>query len=327
MKNRQSAALLGLWLSVVATCAIAEVPRVVADIAPVQGLVARVMQGVGAPEVILPPGASPHTYALRPSNALALQKAQAIFYVSAKLEPWLVEAVAPIAGQARLVELLEQPGSVRLDFRDGAVFAGVSDEHEDHGGHDEHDAAPAGGHDDAHDHAHDGLDPHAWLDPENGRVWLGVIADTLAALDPENAARYRANAAAGQAELAALEGEIAAELTPLSARRFIVYHDAYHYFEARFGLRATAAIAGSDAAAPGPRRIARIRDAIGREGVVCVFSEPQFNTGLIDSVLAGRPARVALLDPLGTDITPGAGFYPALIGAVGDAIARCLADE
>ncbi|WP_322865012.1 zinc ABC transporter substrate-binding protein [Aquicoccus sp. G2-2] len=331
MKNLRSVTVVGLWLSMVATWAGAEVPRVVTDIAPVQGLVARVMQGVGAPSVLLPPGASPHTYALRPSNAVTLQNAQAIFYVSGKLEPWLVDAVAPIAGQARLVELLEQPGSVRLAFRDGAVFAGGPEDHEGQVDHDEHGDEAADDHDEPHDdphgHAHEGLDPHAWLDPENGRVWLGVIADTLAALDPENAAQYRANAAAGQAELAALEREIAAELAPLTARHFVVYHDAYHYFEVRFGLRATAAIAGSDAAAPGPRRIARIRDVIGTDGVACVFSEPQFNRGLIDSVLGGGPARVALLDPLGTEIAPGAGFYPALIGSVADRIVQCLAEK
>jgi zinc transport system substrate-binding protein len=295
--------------------ALADVPSVVTDIPPVHGLVSMVMGDLGSPALLVEPGASPHGYALRPSQAAALQDADAVFWVGHELAPWLEGPLERLSDEAMVVELLETEGTLALDFRQNAVFA-----RDDHAADDDHDAHE-GDHD---DHAHEGTDPHAWLDPENALAWLEVIAGTLAVLDPENADVYRQNAMAAHAEIAAASASISARLTPLSDRPFIVFHDAFQYFESRFDLAGAGAISMSDATAPSAARVAEIRAEVTEHGVVCVFSEPQFNPGLVDTVANGADLRHGVIDPLGTAIPLGAGFYPALIDSVAEAMESCL---
>ena len=351
--------------------ALADVPRVAVDIAPVHALVAKVMAGVGAPDLVVPPGASPHGYALRPSEAAVLQGADLVIWVGPGLTPWLADPLDTLAPDAARLSLLEADGVRLLDFRQGVRFAahdhgshdadGEKDAHDDHGheehshddhGHDEH-AHEEHGHDDhgheehAHDdhgheeHAHDdhghgdhghddhdhsGTDPHAWLDPVNAGVWLGVIADELSRLDPENAARYAANASQAQAGLTALEAEIAARMGQLDGQ-FIVFHDAYHYFEARFGVEAAGAISLSDAAPPGPARVAEIRDLVADQAITCVFAEPQFNRGLVDAVFDGTGVNIGVIDPLGATLTPGTDLYAALMQGMAASFESCLSAD
>ncbi len=303
----------------------AEVPQVVTDIAPVQSLVAQVMQGVGEPALILPPRASPHGYAMRPSEARALAGADLVVWVGPALTRWLAEPIATLAPGAVTLTLLETPDLHLLRFREGDGFSDRPHAHDADIGHDD-DAE----HDDAEHDKDPGqettrdIDPHLWLDPRNGALWLGQIAQALTALDPENAETYAANAAAGQAALVTLEQRIAAQLTPLRDRPFIVYHDAFHYFEARFGIEARAAVSDSEAATPGAARIARLRDEVRDTGAVCAFAEPQFNTGLLDTVTEGREVRSAILDPLGSTLTPGPALYPTLLAQMADVMAQCL---
>ena len=133
------------------------------------------------------------------------------------------------------------------------------DHHHDHGDHGDHDEDHSNDDPDGHDGDHHDHDPHAWLDPQNARIWLGDIANALTAQDPDNAETYRAKAANAALALDTLTADLTAQLAPLNAARFIVFHDAYHYFEARFGLSATAALSLGDAADPGPARIADLR--------------------------------------------------------------------
>jgi zinc transport system substrate-binding protein len=294
------------------SAALAEIPSVATDITPVHGLVSMVMGDLGTPALLVEPGASPHGYALRPSQAAALQNADAVFWIGHDLTPWLDDPLDSLARQAVVVELLDTEGTVVHQFREDAVFA-----------HDEHDE-----HEDGHEgHAHDGADPHAWLDPENAVVWLAAIAETLSGLDPDNADTYRTNAAAAQAEITALNTEIATRLAPVSTRSFVVFHDAFQYFEQRFDLSSAGAISMSDASSPSAARIAEIRDAVAEQDVVCVFSEPQFNPGLVATVAAGTELTTAIIDPLGSDLPLGADFYPALIHSIAASVEGCLSAE
>ncbi len=309
MFNRMKQCFLAATLlsAVGGHAALAEVPNVAADIAPVQSLVARVMDGLGTPTVIVRPGASPHGYAMRPSEAGALQEADAVFWIGPALTPWLEGAIDTLAGRASVTPLLEAPGTNVLAFRSGDRFG--PQEHEGH---------------DRDAHAREGQDPHAWLDPRNAQVWLDVIAQRLGDMDPDNAKAYRANAGAGRAEIAALEAELQDALAPVRDVPFVVFHDAFHYFEARFGLAASGAIALGDASDPGPARIAAVRQTVQGLGVRCVLSEPAFNPSLVQTVMEGSGARTGLVDPMGSDIAPGAAFYPALLRRVGAALIGCL---
>jgi len=287
----------------------AEVPKVAVDVAPVQSLVARVMQGIGAPEQIVRQGASPHGYALRPSEARSLAEADAVFWIGPALAPWLDGSIDTLAPGAAIVRLLDVPGTTVLEFREGAQFSAPEG---------------AGTHDDDHEgHDHKGSDPHAWLDPENGKLWLDAVAVELGRLDPENAGSYAANAAAGKSEIDAAVEEIRQRLASVAGLRFVVFHDAYQYFETRFDLPSLGAIAAGDASDPGPARIEEVRGIIRDGRVACVFSEPEFNQSFVETAIEGTDAKAAIIDPLGSQIMPGPQFYPALLRAVSDVLANC----
>ena len=282
--------------------------EVVASIAPVHSLVARVMQGAGTPYLLLPPEVSPHDHFLRPSDAAALERATLVFWVGPRLERRLERPLATLAAGARVVRLADTTGLTRLAIREGSVFEA-------------HDPDTEPG-----DEAE--VDPHLWLDPENAKLWLGAIAAALGEADPAGRALYRANAEAGRAELDALAAAIDARLAPVRGRPFVVFHDAFHYFGHRFAIEAAGAVALGDARAPGPARIARIRErirALGEvSGAVCLFHEPQFRSALVATVAEGTGVRIALLDPLGAGLRPGPDLYPELLRGLADSLAGCL---
>jgi zinc transport system substrate-binding protein len=153
---------------------------------------------------------------------------------------------------------------------------------------------------------------------------LNVIAAQLSAADPENAGRYFENAAAARAEMEALSAEIAETLAPSKGGSFVVFHDAYQYFENDFDFPASGAISISDASDPSPARIAEIQGRIKEEGIDCVLSEPQFNPGLIATVMEGSEANTAVIDPLGAELEPGAALYPQLLRNMANTLAECL---
>ena len=314
--------------------ALAETPKVATDITPVHSLVAQVMEGAGAPALLIAPGASPHGYAMRPSEASALEAADLVFWMGEGLTPWLEGSIASLAGDAHVIALLGADETRVLPFREGIAFDEhdeQDDGHDDHGhddhGHDDHDDHDDHGHDNHdHGHAHDGADPHAWLDPANARVWLGVIAEELAEHDPENAALYKANAAAAQAEITTLEDDIAEQTAPLRDVPFLVFHDAYQYFEMRFDIAAAGAIALGDAADPGPARVAALRDMAKERDIACVFSEPQFDPKLVRTVF-GDSIGHGVLDPLASDVVPGPALYSEILRGMARAMTECLGKQ
>lgn len=310
-------------------------PRVVADIPPVQSLAAMAMEGVGEVALIVPPGASPHGFSMRPSQARTLEAADLVISVGPALAPWLSEAAEALAGpEAVRLDLLDAPGTLLLKAREAAVFD--HDEHEGHGGHggrddhQDHGAQDDDAHtheaDAPHDHDHGGLDPHAWLNPDNAVVWLDAIAEALARIDPARAETYAANAAAGRARIEAAAQDAEALLESVHGRPYVVFHDAYRHFERRFDMPASAAVSLGDAARPGARRVAEVERAIEETRALCVFAEPQMPARLIDSV-AGPDVRRGVLDPLGASLTPGPDLYPALIRGMAQNLFECLADR
>ena len=324
---------LSLTATLMGGAAYADTPQVAVDIAPVHSLVARVMDGIGKPDLIIQSGASPHEYSLRPSEASALQAADLVFWIGPDLTPWLTDTIGTLASDAVVTELMEADGTIELEFREGALFEahdhddhGDDDDHDDHKGHDDH------GDDDDHEeaesghegHDHGAHDPHAWLSPKNAMNWLNVIAGQLSAVDPDNAGAYFANAAAGRTEIETLIGEVTATLDPVRGGQFIVFHDAYQYFEMDFDFPASGAISVSDASDPSPARIAKIQARIAEQGIDCVLAEPQFNPGLVATVLDGTDAQTGILDPLGSDLEPGPAFYPQLIRNLSTALAGCF---
>lgn len=306
--------LLPACLAIALGCsANADAPSVAVDIAPVHSFVARVMVGVGQPDLVIPPGATPHEYNLKPSEARALQDAEIVFWLGEDLTPWLANAIETLSGGASVTALMGTEGTVLLAFRENALFE-AQDDHDGHG-HDDHDD---------HGHGHGEHDAHAWLSPDNAATWLNVIAAVLAAADPENADTYRANAAAGREEIAALKSHISGILDPVRGKRFIAFHDAYQYFETAFDFPASGAISISDASDPSPARIAEIQGRVRKESIGCVLTEPQFNPGMVATVIEGTKAKTGVLDPIGSALRPGPDMYSKLLKDLATTLVDCL---
>jgi zinc transport system substrate-binding protein len=204
---------------------------------------------------------------------------------------------------------------------DGHAHAG-----DDHA-HDGDDPAAGDHHAHGHDHEHGGVDPHIWLDPENGKAMARHIATVLGAADPANAQTYEDNAQAVAGELDALASDLAARLDSVKDRPFLVFHDAYQYLEARYDLNGLGAIVLNPETTPGARRLQEIRHRIDEAGVACVFSERQFEIGYVRTVLEGSGARTASLDPLGVTVEPGPDAYSRVLTDLTDALADCLAAD
>ena len=305
------------------SAALADSPRVVADIAPVHSLVSRVMDGIGKPDLIVPNETSPHDYRLRPADAEALENAGLVFWIGEGLTPWMERALESLSGEATIVELLALDETKTLPFREGALFdAHDHSEHDDHDDHDDHDHDKE--HDDHAGHDHGEFDPHAWLSTDNAKTWLNVIAAKLSSIDPTNAGGYFANASEAIVELDALDKEVDEMLDTVRGGKFIVFHDAYQYFETVYDFPASGAISLGDASDPGAARIAEIAKRIESENIQCVLSEPQFNANMVDTVMAGTEAKTEVIDPLGFGIEPGSSLYTKLIKGMATSLVNCL---
>jgi len=315
--------------TLLATAASAADLKVTVTIKPVHALVAQVMEGVGAPTLLVQGAASPHTYALKPSDARALNHADVFFRVSETIEPFTRKIVAALPDTVRTVTLAEAPGLALLDVRTEETFEAhdhADDGHGDghgEGGHD-HDHGHEHEHGD-HDHGHAVRDGHVWLDPENARKMVAEIARVLSEASPADAPAFAANAARADAALAALQAEIARDLAPLRGRPFVVFHDAFQYFERRFGLEAVGSITVSPEAQPSAKRLTEIRHKLAALSASCVFSEPQAQAKLVAAVIEGTSARAGTLDPEGVLITPGPDAYATLLRNLAGGLKACLA--
>ena len=451
----------------------AEVPRVVTDIAPIHSLVAMVMDGVGEPGLLIPQNASPHEYAMRPSEAKALQEANLVVYLGHDMTPWMEPLFETVAASADALDLSKVDGVLQLSYREGPVFGDHGDDegHDDHAGHDDHEKEGHGtgafewagvfsvndsshtwsmqkvdgeyadltmrlvlmptdapteetmhsleetaeklitgdscaviedsesmsanasgscfelhvgsgddsaftivtsgivgfaayaqhvpteferdqhylkdsagtdiepisqegasahdhddheGHDDHAHHDHGGNDPHMWLDPANALVWLDAIASELGHLDPQNAALYSANAKSAKEEITHEMHHLEDHLKLVHGKGFLVFHDAYQYFENRFGISAPGSISLGDASKPSAKRLQELKHHFEEEGIHCVLSEPQYSSKLINSVFGGYKPYIGVVDPIGVDLKLGPGLYPQLLENLALGIAECV---
>ena len=295
--------------------------KVVASIKPIHSLASYLMNGVAKPDLIVDGYASPHGFAMKPSHAKMLQNADLIFWVGEDLENFLEKPLGSIAKKAEKIELMQVKGLQVLKFRERNIFDDHDDHgHDDHGkkeDHDDHDHdshAKKDGHDDHDDHeghAHGEFDPHIWLDPINAKVILFEMSKHLIENDPQNEKIYRENLSKGYKEIDKLTKDVSSELSNSVAS--IVFHDAYQYFEKRFGVNILGAFTVNTDVMPGAEQLAEIREVIEHDKVACVFSEPQFNPDIIKAVAKDMNIKTGVVDPLGATLNPGKDLYFSLI--------------
>jgi len=306
--------------------------KVVTSIKPIHSLASYLMDGVGKPDLIVDGYASPHGFALKPSHAKMLQEANIVFWVGEDLENFLEKPLGSIAKKAEKIELLEIKGLTKLKFRERNIF----EEHDDHG-HDDHakkedDHDKEGHKEDDHDkeghdehghegHAHGEYDPHIWLDPMNAKVILSEMAEHLIENDPKNEAKYKANLKKAHKDLDKLTKKVKSELN--KDFKSIVFHDAYQYFEKRFGINILGAFTVNTDVIPGAEQLAEIREVIEHDKVSCIFSEPQFNPDIIKAVAKDTNVATGVIDPLGATLNPGKDLYFNLISNMSKSFKGC----
>ena len=296
--------------------------KVVTSIKPIHSLAAYVMDGVGKPNVIVDGYNSPHGFSLKPSHAKMIENADLIIWVGEDLEAFLEKPLDSIAKKATKVELMDLKGIKKLKFREKNIFEGhddhghKEDKHDDHGHkkdkHDDH------GHE---GHAHGEHDPHIWLDPINAKVIIKEITNQLVKLDSANSEKYKANSKEAIADIDALTKSIKKDLNKNS--RVVVFHDAYQYFENRFGIKVLGALTVNTDVLPGAEQLAEIREVIEHDKVSCIFSEPQFNPDIIKAVAKDTNVATGVIDPLGATLDPGKDLYFDLIGNMSKSFKGC----
>jgi zinc transport system substrate-binding protein len=297
--------------------------KVIASIKPLHSLVSFVMDGVGTPDILVDGSSSPHTFQLKPSHATMLQEADIVFWIGEDLESFLETPLESISKNSKHITLMESDEIELLKFREKNIFDDHDehdehadehgDEHDEHG--DEHD-----GHDD-HEHAHGEHDIHFWLDPEIAKTIVKIITRELSEIDPANAPSYESNSIKALNEIDQLISKTKGKIN--SDAKYVVFHDAYQYFEKRFGIEVVGALTVNPEVLPGAKQLSEIREVIEHENVNCLFSEPQFNPGIAEMIAKDTGVRAAILDPLGAELEPGKDLYFDLIGDMASSFESC----
>lgn len=291
--------IISFLLSILPLTAVAEVPRVITDIPPIYGLTQMVMGDLGTPVLLLAKGADEHDFQLRPSQMRDIALADLVVWVGPKLTPWLDRALA--GGDMVSLALMDQAGTHVMAY-------GAAHDHGEETGQSDH----------------EGANPHLWMDPENAVVWLDRIAEALANLDSEHAAKYRANATAAKASITQMDADIATQLASLRGKAFVTYHDAYGYFIDHYSLNFAGSVALGDASSAGAAHIEQLQSQIAG-GVVCVFPEAQHDSDLLLQLLTGTSARAGgALDPVGSTLDAAADTYVVLMRGLAETLADCL---
>jgi len=290
---------------------------VVASIKPIHSLVAAVMGDIGTPHLLLEAPSSAHHFTLKPSQARSLQAADIVFWVGPTMEQPLTKALATLAPQAQTLPLIESAGLVLINF-DKVTPAHEKHDHEKHG-HEKHDK-----HDEHAKHDDHLINPHIWLDPQNAKIMLGVMAARLAKADPKNASAYAANADSMAARLATLETDITSQLASYSAAKFLVLHDAHVYFERRFGLRNYGAITTEPDVMPTASRVKALRDELREHRFDCIFTEPFLGQKAVALIAEGSKVSIGTLDPIASNLPAGAQLYPDLLMSYAKALQSCF---
>ncbi len=279
-------------------------PKVVVTILPVHSLVSGIMQGAGAPDLLIHGNQSPHDFSLKPSDMLMLRRADLVIWVAPEIEASLARLFKKGNFDGRFVALTRMDGLQGLPARRGAEWNSGTTEHH-------------------HSQATD-IDSHIWLSPKIALHIVSQVTELLCEMDEANAALYRHNSRQLSERLKRLDTELASILSPVKDLPYVVFHDAYHYFEQRYGLNVVGSVSISPERQPGARHIHELRSKITRLQARCIFSEPQFRPKLVETLIEGTDAKVGQLDPLGSDLDAGPDAYFLLMRRLAENIIECL---
>ncbi|MEC6795837.1 zinc ABC transporter substrate-binding protein ZnuA [Photobacterium sp. S4TG1] len=289
--------------------------NVVTTVKPLNLIVSELTQGVATSEYVIPLGASPHDYALRPSDIKKLKQADLVVWVGPELESFLTKTMA------------SKPENIALSQQKGISFRYYSEEEQDHDGHEneaehDHESEHEGHH--HHHHHHHGIDPHLWLGPDQAVQAANVITKALIKYDPLHKNTYTANLSTFTTDVQLAVTQLNKQLKPLSDKGYYVFHDGYGYFEQQFKLDNLGHFTVEPDRRPGAKTLLSIRESLKNNQAYCVFSEPQFSPAVVKSVTKGTNVKIGTLDPMATDIVEGKGGYVRFLNELGQRFSKCL---
>lgn len=307
--------IIALFTALLAVSLPVRAIEVLTTIKPLGFIAAAITDGVSEPKVLLPTGASPHDFSLRPSDIRNINSAGLVVWVGPELEGFMAK---PLANHPHVLALTQVEGMPLFNYA-------TQDSHDSHD-HDDHDHAAHehGDHDEGHEgHHHEGVDPHIWLGPTQAKVIAKAIASELGKLDPANQARYDANLAAFDAKVDAKDKVIAGQMKAVNEKGYFVFHEAYGYWERHYGMSSKGHFTVSPERRPGAKTLVDIRKALEEKQASCIYAEPQFSPAVIESVARNTGAKVLLLDEVGEQVPLGPDGYPQLMQQLADAFAQC----
>lgn len=307
--------IIALFTALLAVSLPVRAIEVLATIKPLGFIAAAITDGVSEPKVLLPTGASPHDFSLRPSDIRSINSADLVVWVGSELEGFMAK---PLANHPHALALTQVEGMPLFNYA-------TQDSHDSHD-HDDHDHAAHehGDHDEGHEgHHHEGVDPHIWLGPTQSKVIAKAIASELGKLDPANQARYDANLAAFDTKVDAKDKVIAGQMKAVNEKGYFVFHEAYGYWERHYGMSSKGHFTVSPERRPGAKTLVDIRKALEEKQASCIYAEPQFSPAVIESVARNTGAKVLLLDEVGEQVPLGPDGYPQFMQQLADAFAQC----
>ncbi|HDZ8979450.1 zinc ABC transporter substrate-binding protein ZnuA [Aeromonas veronii] len=307
--------IIALFTALLAVSLPVRAIEVLTTIKPLGFIAAAITDGVSEPKVLLPTGASPHDFSLRPSDIRSINSADLVVWVGPELEGFMAK---PLANHPHALALTQVEGMPLFNYA-------TQDSHDSHN-HDDHDHATHehGDHDEGHEgHHHEGVDPHIWLGPTQAKMIAKAIASELGKLDPANQARYDANLATFDAKVDAKDKVITGQMKAVNEKGYFVFHEAYGYWERYYGMSSKGHFTVSPERRPGAKTLVDIRKALEEKQASCIYAEPQFSPAVIESVARNTGAKVLLLDEVGEQVPLGPDGYPQFMQQLADAFAQC----
>ena len=314
MVLKMNKVFLALGVSVLSPLALAK-PVIATSIKPVSMVVAAIAGDKADIQQIVSSIASPHDFAMRPSDLKKITDADTVVWVGEALEKFLEKPLENAGKESNAIEWLALEGMQLHNFAE-------EHHHEEHEGHEHHEEHDDHEHHEGHDHS--GIDPHVWLSPDNALVLAKAVTNRLVSLDAANAEYYRDNLASFEKGLSAKDAEIRNALNKVNKVPYIVFHDGYSYFEQHYGLQNVGEITVSPERKPGAKKVAEIRHEIEENKVQCVFSEPQFSPAIVKTLLEGSDVKTAPLDPLGSQVKMGTNAYFSFLDSLSGQFLSCL---
>ena len=282
--------------------------HVVASIKPIHSLVASVMNGIGKPALIIDGFNSPHTYSLRPSQAVILDRADVVFWLGPPLETFLEKPIKNVATRAISIELLNLTGLRKLPIRQTRKYFNLGTGFDGH----------------IKNHGNFIVDPHVWLDPKNAKVIVMEIVRALSQIDPVHGSIYAGNGQSTIEKLEQLSNDLSSMLKPINDQNFFTFHDSFQYFEKSFGMRSAGHLTNSPELIPGAGHTKKTIEAINVLKVVCIFDEPQFKSKFIRTIIGERQIKSSVLDPLGLNFDAGPSQYFLMMRQIANSLHKCL---